>query len=152
MIQRIQTIYLILAIVCLGLTFAFPFANYLVGEEVLVFNAYGLEENGKEVSTFFPYYISISLSMGLAVFSLLQYKKRKLQLKIGRFNYLLIILSIILIFVEAWVVEGKLELDQDHISYGIGMFFPVAALPFLFLANRGIKKDEALIKSLDRLR
>jgi len=29
---------------------------------------------------------------------------------------------------------------------------PVAALPILFMANRNIRKDEDLIKSLDRLR
>lgn len=152
MVQRIQTIYLLLAIICLGLTFAFPFATYLVDGNEIVFNAYGVEANDKGVATFFPYYISVALAMGLAVFSLLQYKKRKLQLKVGRFNYLLIILTIVLIFIEASIVEGKFELDQNHIAYGIGIYFPVAALPFIFLANRGIKKDEALVKSLDRLR
>jgi len=152
MIQRIQTIYLILAIACLGLTFAFPFVSYLVDSEIVVFNAYGLGKNAKEVTTFFPYFISVSLSMGLAVFSLLQYKKRQLQMKVGRFNYLLIILSIVLIYIEATIVESKFELENEQISYGLGMFFPVAALPFTFLANRSIKKDEKLVKSLDRLR
>ena len=41
---------------------------------------------------------------------------------------------------------------SDMIQYNIGTFLPVAALPFVFLANRGIKKDEELVKSLDRLR
>ena len=80
MIQRIQTIYLVLAALILGLTFAFPFATYTLGQENVLFNAYGVSENTREISTFFPYYITIALSMGLVLFSILQYKKRKVQI------------------------------------------------------------------------
>ena len=37
-------------------------------------------------------------------------------------------------------------------GYGWGTYFIVCSLPIVFLANRSIKKDEALVKSLDRLR
>jgi len=49
-------------------------------------------------------------------------------------------------------IEGNKTNDLVTMGYGIGYFGPIAALPFVFLANRGIKKDENLIKSLDRLR
>jgi ABC-type polysaccharide transport system permease subunit len=35
---------------------------------------------------------------------------------------------------------------------GIGMFLPIVAIVFLVLANKAIKKDEDLVKSVDRLR
>ena len=49
MIQRIQTIYLVLAALILGLTFAFPFATYTLGQTDVIFNAYGVSENAGEV-------------------------------------------------------------------------------------------------------
>jgi len=152
MIQRIQTVYLALAGVLAGLTFVFPFATYFLEEGEVIFNAYGVSENVLEVDTFFPYYITVSLSMGLSLFSILQYKKRKLQLKVGRFNYLILIITIAFIFIDFSSLLSKFGIDENSVAYGLGMFMPVAALPLVFLATRGIKKDEDLIKSLDRLR
>ena len=152
MIQRIQTIYLVLATLILGLTFAFPFATYTIEQGDIVFNAYGVSENVGEINTFFPYYITIALSMGLALFSLLQYKKRKVQITVGRFVYLLLAVTIAFVFVDFYSLSGKLEVESGMVSSGVGMFLPVAALPILFMANRNIRKDEDLIKSLDRLR
>lgn len=152
MIQRIQTIYLALAAVLVGLTFAFPFATYLLPEGEVVFSAYGVSENSSEVSTFFPYYITLALSMGLIVFSMLQYKKRKLQITIGRFIYLLLIVTIAFMFIDFPSLTTQFNVTNDAVGMGIGMFMPVAALPLVFMGNRNIRKDEALVKSLDRLR
>ena len=152
MIQRIQTIYLLLAALILGLTFVFPFATYILGQGDVLFNAYGVSENALEINTFFPYYISISLSMGLALFSVLQYKKRKIQITVGRFIYLLLAVTIAFLFIDFYTLTAKLGIESDLVNPGIGMFLPVAAVPIIFMANRNIRKDEALIKSLDRLR
>ena len=152
MIQRIQTIYLMLAAIMLGLTFVFPFATYTLGPADVLFNAYGVSENALEVSTFFPYYITIALSMWLALFSILQYKKRKVQITVGRLIYLLLVITIAFIFIDLYSLKGQFEIDSSAVSCGVSMFLPVAALPIIFMANRNIRKDEALIKSLDRLR
>ena len=152
MIQRIQTVYLVLAALLLGLTFAFPFATYTLSQGDVIFNAYCVTENDGEINTFFPYYIVIALSMGLALFSILQYKKRKLQITVGRFLYLLIAITIAFVFIDFYSLKGQFEVDSNSVSYGVSMFLPVAALPILFMANRNIRKDEDLIKSLDRLR
>ena len=149
MIQRIQTVYLALLVICLGLTFAFPFASYTNGVEL---NAFGVSENTLKVSTWFPYYVTLGLSMGLGIMTIAQFKNRKRQLQIGKANYLIIILTLIFISIDSDGVAKKLGLMQTAISYGVGMFLPVAALVFQFLANRGIKADKKLIKSMDRLR
>ena len=152
MIQRIQTIYLVLATLILGLTFAFPFATYTLDHENVLFNAYGVSENAGEISTFFPYYITIAMSMGLALFSVLQYKKRKVQITVGRLIYLLLAVTIAFVFIDFYSLKGQFEIDSSAVSYGVSLFLPVAALPIIFMANRNIRKDEDLIKSLDRLR
>ena len=152
MIQRIQTIYLALAALLLGLTFAFPFATYALSQGDVIFNAYGVTENTMEINTFFPYYITIALSMGLALFSILQYKKRKLQITVGRLVYILLSVTIAFVFIDFYSLKGQFEIDSASVSCGVSMFLPVAALPIMFMANRNIRKDEDLIKSLDRLR
>lgn len=152
MIQRIQTVYLALLVICLGLTFIFPFATYPIEEAIVELNAFGVTTNPLEVSTWFPYYVTLGLSMGLGILTIAQFKNRKRQLQLGKINYLIIIITLIFISIDSDATTNKLNLMPTAISYGVGMFLPVAALAFQFLANRGIKADEKLIKSMDRLR
>ncbi len=152
MIQRIQTVYLTLLVICLGLTFGFPFATYPINDTVVELNAFGVSENTLKVSTWFPYYVTLGLSIGLGIMTIAQFKNRKRQLQLGKVNYLIIIITLIFISIDSDATTKKLGLMPSAISYGIGMFLPVAALAFQFLANRGIKADEKLIKSMDRLR
>ena len=151
MIQRIQSIYLLLVVLCLALTFLFPFAEYLALDSVYIFNVFGLDIDGSNPIKF-PYYVSIALSIGLSFFTISRFKNRALQMKLGRFNYLIILLTIILSFVNIRTILDLFPEGNVVINYGVGLFMPVAALVFLFLANRSIKADEKLIKSIDRIR
>ena len=154
MIQRIQTIYLVLVIICLGLTFLFPFATYTlssVEESNFIFNVFGLDIEGNNKIKF-PYYVSIALSIGLSLFTISRFKNRVLQMKLGRFNYLTILLTIVLSFINIRTIEDLFPAGNVTVAFGVGLFMPVAALVFLFLANRSIKNDEKLIKSIDRIR
>lgn len=150
MLQRIQTVYLLIMVVLLGLTFLFPFANYILTNESVSFDAMGMEYMD-ENRVRFPFYVSLALCMAMGLISIFSYKKRVLQLKLGRFNYLLLLVVIVLSFVNVRTLTDVFS-EQPQVEYGAGLFLPVAALAFLFLANRSIKKDEDLIKSLDRLR
>ena len=151
MIQRIQTIYLLLSIICLGLVFTFPFATYSIGENAFEFNAFGFNVNGNNQIKF-PFYVSLALAIGLLVVTLSQFKKRELQMKLGRFNYLIILVTVALSFINVRTIVDLFPNLEVQVSYGIGLFMPVAALAFLFLANRAIKNDDKLIKSIDRIR
>lgn len=151
--QRAQTVYLLLIVIVLSLTVVFPFANYSSGEEYVRFNIFGLSENKGNIDTWFPYYITVALSAGLSLFSVTQFKNRKRQLNLGKINYFVILLTIIMLFIDITSVAGNLNMSTEDINYDlVGFMLPVAAIAFQFLANRGIKKDEALVKSMDRLR
>ncbi len=150
--QRAQTIYLALIVICLSLTLVFPFASYPTEAGELTLSIGGLTENAKEVTSLFPYYILIALTLALALFSITQFKDRKRQLALGKINYILIIATVALLFWDTSSIATALNVAEEDISYGISMFLPVVALPLTFLANRGIKSDEKLIKSVDRLR
>jgi hypothetical protein len=151
--QRSQTVYLALIVICLILTLVFPFAYYPLSDNLVSFNLFGVSENTLKVNTWFPYYITIALSIGLSLFSITQFKNRKRQLTLGKINYFVILLTITMLFIDVTGVADKLSLDSANIEYSIvGFMLPVISLAFQFLANRGIKKDEELIKSVDRLR
>ena len=137
MIQRIQTIYLLLAFLITGiLPFVFPLWTLTDGKsEMFMSNQI--------------YSILFGLSTSLSLLSILFYKKRQHQFVIGRLN---IILNLILL---GLFVYRSLNLSGETVTVsekGIGMFLPIIAIVFLVLANKAIKKDEDLVKSVDRLR
>ncbi|SDW32584.1 DUF4293 domain-containing protein [Flavobacterium degerlachei] len=137
MIQRIQTIYLILAFVVTGiLPFLFPLWTMNDGKE------YYFMQNQF-------YVILLGLSTTLTVFSIVSYKKRQNQFVVGRLNMILNLILLGLFVYRSLNVSGETVLVSEK---GIGMFLPIVAIVLLVLANKAIKKDEDLVKSVDRLR
>ncbi len=136
MIQRIQTIYLIVSAIIIGALYMwFPI---VLGDDGSVI----MERN--EPLIFGLMFVSIAL----AIISILSFKKRQLQFVLNRLN---IISNFVLLGV---FVYRLLTLSGETIvsEKGIGVLFPIISIVFLVLANKAIKKDEDLVKSVDRLR
>lgn len=137
MIQRIQTIYLILAFVVTGiLPFVFPLWTM---------------NNDKDF--FFMqdqiYVVMLGLSTTLTLLSIVSFKKRQNQFVIGRLNIILNLILLGLFVYRSLNLSGETVFVSEK---GIGMFLPILAIVLLALANKAIKKDEDLVKSVDRLR
>jgi hypothetical protein len=139
MLQRIQTIWLLLAAVCGFLTLKFPFYS-------------GNKIDASNVKTF-EYLIApgsiIILILTVAIFvasliTIFLYKNRKLQLRI---TIAVIIVSLLNIFL--YYTETKKFAEGN---YSLTALLTVAIPFFLFFAARNIYKDEKLVKSMDRLR
>jgi len=137
MIQRIQTIYLLLTFLITGVLFFFiPLWTLNNGKAF-----YFMQDQ--------VYTVLLGLSTMLTVISIISYKKRQNQFVMGRLN---IILNLILL---GLFVYRSLNLSGEAVTVsekGIGMFLPIVAIVLLVLANKAIKKDEDLVKSVDRLR
>ena len=137
MIQRIQTLYLLLAFIVTGiLLFFIPLWTMSDNKEYFFMQSQ-------------VYTILLGLSNSLTLLSVVSYKKRQNQFVINRLN---IVLNLILL---GLFVYRSLNLSGETLAVsekGIGMFLPVVAIVFLVLANKAIKKDEDLVKSVDRLR
>ncbi|WP_375237948.1 DUF4293 family protein [Aurantibacter sp.] len=135
MLQRIQTLYLlVVAGVSSGLIFMFNLWTY---EDVVVF--------AKDETIAL---VAFLLSAALALFSIFSFKNRQFQFVLGRLN---IILNLILLGFFVYLslnLSGETTVSEK----GIGMFLPIVSIVFLVLANKAIKKDEDLVKSVDRLR
>jgi hypothetical protein len=137
MIQRIQTIYLILAFVVTGiLPFLIPLWTMTDGKD------YFFMQNQ-------VYVILLGLSTSLSVLTIVTYKKRQNQFVMGRLNIILNLILLGLFVYRSLNVSGETVLVSEK---GIGMFLPIVAIVLLVLANKAIKKDEDLVKSVDRLR
>ena len=137
MIQRIQTIYLLLAFVVTGiLLFFIPLWTMSDSKEY-----YFMQSQ--------VYTILLGLSTTLSLLSIVSYKKRQNQFVIGRLNIILNLILLGLFVYRSLNLSGETPAVSEK---GIGMFLPVIAVVLLVLANKAIKKDEDLVKSVDRLR
>jgi hypothetical protein len=158
MIQRAQSIYLFLASIAGLLTFFLPFAHYLQGDvklaEYAVFGVFNVQSDLVEMSGpfLFPTWILSLFVTMLPAISIFMYKNRPAQLRVTRLGFLMNLGFIVYLFFAIDSIHSQLYGDEVSILYHAGFYLPVVAIAFLFLAIRGIKKDEALVKSLDRIR
>ncbi len=136
MIQRIQTIYLIIVALLAGiLPFFVNLWSDAKGEEVYASN---------EVLVSILFYVSGAL----ALWSIFLFRNRKNQFVMNRLNMILNLFLLGFFVYRSLNLSGETTVSEK----GIGMLIPVFSIVFLALANRAIKKDEDLVKSVDRLR
>ncbi|WP_179348147.1 DUF4293 domain-containing protein [Winogradskyella pacifica] len=136
MIQRIQTLYLLLAvIISAGLIFVFHLWTDSEGVKV-----YALDN-----------YLYLGLFLGsalLALTSIFRFKDRKSQFVLGRLNIILNFILLGIFVYQSLSLSGEINISEK----GIGILLPIFSIVCLVLANKAIKKDEDLVKSVDRLR
>ncbi|UWX55717.1 DUF4293 domain-containing protein [Maribacter litopenaei] len=136
MIQRIRTVYLIAVTLLSGvLPFFVNLWSDAQGEEIYASN---------EILVSVLFYASGAL----ALCTIFLFKKRKNQFVMNRLNMILNLFLLGLFVYRSLNLSGETTVSEK----GIGMLIPVFSIVFLALANRAIKKDEDLVKSVDRLR
>ncbi|SDL45180.1 protein of unknown function [Salinimicrobium catena] len=136
MLQRIQTIYLFLAaLVSAGLIFVFSLWENSAGETVYAED---------RIMVFSLFLVSALISF----ITIFLFKNRKLQFVLGRLNIILNLILLGLFVYWSLNISGESQISEK----GIGMLIPIISIVFLVLANKAIKKDEDLVKSVDRLR
>jgi len=135
MLQRIQTLYLLIAAICSGgLSQILPLRET---EGHIEFAFDSLE-----------YVILFSASALLSLISIFLFKTRQTQFVLGRLNIILNLILLGLFIYRLLTVSGETANSEK----GIGLLLPVLSIVLLAFANKAIKKDEALVKSVDRLR
>ncbi|HEU4472560.1 MAG TPA: DUF4293 domain-containing protein [Flavisolibacter sp.] len=138
MIQRIQSIWLLLVAIFAAVTFRFPFYT---GERLVD----GLPAvTDLDALTTIWLTVLTALAGGVAFVNIFLFSNRKLQLKLCYFGILLTVLLLVMYFLEIG--------NFTRGSIALWCLFHFAMLAFYILAARGIWNDEKLIKSMDRLR
>ena len=145
MIQRIQSIFLLLAAAAFFSLFGLDFASS--NAEVSGF----LSDKAFDIQDHIALTILAALGGALALLTIFLFNNRQLQIKLG---YGVILLAIALPIVAVALFYGQFNALPTNIklTYGIGLAAPILALIFTGLANRFINKDEKLVRSMDRLR
>ena len=159
MIQRIQTIYILILTVLLFAAPFFSFTQFNFEEGNILFLATGMKGDITFLDNLvFPKYVITGylVSVSFSILMLVNYKKRSRQMRYGKLLYLIISITFCCMLIESYNLKNLIDSTENVVFVGqtfhIGFFLLVSSYPFLFLANRSIKKDEDLIKSLDRLR
>lgn len=150
MIQRIQSIWLLIAALTVFCLFVVPVSSAFTNETSYILYGSGLKIQGNDVSNTapnIPLLVSTILAGLISVVNIFNFRNRKLQIRIAQLNILLILgLS----FWLSNIMKTATGLQDTNIEPGL--FFPLVAIIFTLLAIRGIKNDEKLIRSADRLR
>lgn len=143
MIQRIQSIFLLIVVFLSGMLFLLDFSYFQKGIEVLNFNICGIEET----VTTWPLAILNFLVLIIALVAIFMYKNRILQIRLIVFNIVLMLGIYALMSFYIYKLSGTMD-----IHYNTAIVFPFINIVLSYLAIRSIGKDEALVRSLDRLR
>jgi len=143
MIQRIQSIYLLIAsLVSGGLVFVFNLWSNLK-EQIFALDLFMRESFLLKVIP-----LLFLLSAVVSFLDVFLFKNRKLQFVVGRLIILINLFLLGLLIYVSLTLPGEISISKK----GIGMFLPILVVLLIVLANKAIKKDEDLVKSVDRLR
>lgn len=153
MIQRIQTIYLLLAGIFPAFTLLWPVAQFVGdGGKWAQMTSLAYTENGVgAIAGRHPWGLMVFalLAIVLAFVALFSYKNRKRQLRRVGFT----LLCNILWYLSLGAYSLALASDQGlHLSFAISCLFPLLSIIALWLAGKGIRHDEALVRAADRIR
>lgn len=147
MFQRIQTIYIFIVTVLIFLLFQLKFADIHVNEQLMTFSAKGIFNGEERVFNGLPLLILVGISAHLELMALFLYKKRIKQIRLLVFNIILLVglFGVVLYFAYA-------GFESPKVAFKIPAAFPLVGIILNWLAIRAIGKDEALVRSVDRIR
>lgn len=161
MIQRVQSIFLLIATIIPIVLIFIPFGYVDTEMARYVYNSISLKEmipDGASVIRLYYLAFCLVLTAALSFFAIFRYKNRIKQMQTVSFTMIVFLISLLLIL---WVCPDIIfkKFFSARMEDFIFTFNSVPLLILiiveavcLFLANRFIKKDEELVRSADRLR
>ena len=164
MIQRIQSVFLFLIVVAMICLLFLPiWSKTAANNQEYTLNAFSLAVSDslnsatttstKPISkTTIAIAIFAILAALVALYEIFQYKNRLTQMKLGMLNSLLLAGVLGTCFYYASYVGEELIHPTTRGEYHAGFYLPVLAMLLNALSNRFIRRDEQLVRSVDRLR
>lgn len=153
MIQRKQTIYLLLALVAVVVCLTQPVAVFHadgMAPSREMFNLFVVSQEAAPSASLpvFPLFILLLLSCPLMVWAIFAFKNRMRQALLCTVCNVLCLLWIALYCVLGYAIG----IDGYHFTMLWPACLPAIALIFLSMAHRGIMADERLVRAADRIR
>ncbi len=159
MIQRIQTVFLFLVAVAMILVISFPIWQQVNPEQtkMLTLSAWNLStldtQSQEVIDSESNIYLAILaiIAAGLALFSLTQYKNRTKQMFLNMINSLIMVVVLASIIYTSHQANATINPDVNG-AFLLGFWAIFGGMIMNLLANRFIRKDEMLVRSVDRIR
>ncbi len=149
MIQRKQTIFLLLAIValvaCLCLSIG-AFEPKTMGAVREWFNL-GLQTDSGFELHIIPF-VDLVIGVVLSLANIFLYKRRKIQARLC--TVAIIVCVLWYLYFGGYIIGSGTA--GSHFIFRFGSCLPLVAIILLVMARRGIIADERLVKSIDRIR
>lgn len=150
MIQRIQTIYLLLATVMLGLQFVIPYAS--APSDAVAGASATFADGIFNLNDRTGLLVNSIIAGALALIAVFLFKNRPAQSRITSLGIFAATILSVYLTVQCYSVIAEAGQAAGNIHYQAGVGMPAFSVLLMWLANRAIRKDEALVRSSDRLR
>lgn len=147
-IQRIQSVYLLIAIILMIVFAFFPALTFELGGREFV---YGALETGKVgVTHIDPLMLMLVVLISLLAFiDIFLYKNLQRQMTVCFVDIIIGLAMLVAICIQAFVVSGKEGLTLQWQWY---LALPVLSIIFLMLAHKAMSRDKKMLRDADRLR
>lgn len=154
MIQRIQSLYLLVVVALMTTTLFAPLAKFMTTQAEFALKAFTLEDVASGVTQSIPPYMGILLLLTAIVpfVTLFMYKRRMLQIRLCAVNIVLLIGAIVFLAIYYYLNSMFDGAEFTARSFSMAAIFPLLSLILTYMAARAIFKDEMLVRSLDRIR
>jgi hypothetical protein len=156
MIQRVQSVYLLLITVLMSFFIVRPYAEFtIIGDQLLAFHAHAIILNGvNSARDIYKHTIAVlSLAIITSLFSFICiffYNRRITQIRLCIANTILLIVLLLIMLIYYVITRDSVE--ASRYTFKIPAIFPMLCIIFNFLAYRAIKHDELLVSSFNRIR
>lgn len=151
MIQRIQTIYLLLALLATIVCLCFPIGSIIpkgMGVDMEVFNLFVVVGQGAVSFSSWPLFALLLVTCPISIAAIMAYKKRRLQAKLCYWNIALCLAWYACYAFMAW--NNFFQEGTYHVAFAVCQ--PCIVIILYALARHGIRQDEELIRSSERIR
>ncbi|NQV52174.1 MAG: DUF4293 domain-containing protein [Flavobacteriales bacterium] len=144
MLQRIQTLYILFALAAVGSSLAFDWVTYTVNGET---SSFMTDSNAIVMQ------VLVGLSGITSITVIARFKNRKAQMKLANVAMLdMLVIFAAFGFLHYQQIQSFAVTEGLDLSYDLAPALPIVALVLLWMAKKGIKKDDDLVRSVDRLR
>ncbi len=153
MIQRIQTLYLLIATALMAVTIFTPMAQFFDGTQEYTLTAFALKD-AAGVTAQPTIYMGILLALAgvLPFIVIFLFKNRQLQIRLCAAEIVLLVGSLVVMGIYYYLSARLFDSVNGLGSLKLGVIMPLLSIVFVALATRAIFRDEVLVRSLDRIR
>ena len=147
-IQRIQTVYLLIAVILMAVFAFFPALSFQLGDKTVL---YGALETGRAGSLHIdPLLFTLTLLiMLLAIIAIFQYKNLQRQMTVCFVDIIIALALVAAICIQAFVVGNR---EGWTVSWQWWVCLPILTIIFLMMAHKAMSRDKKKLLDADRLR